>query len=117
MKLFFLCFFIFTSKAFLLTAQIRINIYDQRDHYEKVNLSEVADSIVYIPLETTDSCLLSDELQIFYGKDAIFVGDQKNERFYRFDKHGSFLNTIGQKGEGPADYTSALNFYVDEVFF
>lgn len=115
MKLFFLCFFIFTSKAFLLTAQSRINIYDQRDHYKKVNLSEVADSIVYIPLETTDSCLLSDELQIFYGKDAIFVGDQKNERFYRFDKHGSFLNTIGQKGEGPADYTSALNFYVDEI--
>lgn len=68
MKLFFLCFFIFTSKAFLLTAQIRINIYDQRDHYEKVNLSEVADSIVYIPLETTDSCLLSDELQIFTVK-------------------------------------------------
>lgn len=100
--------------VFSVNAQDKIDLYGHRNDFEKVRLSEVAQSVTYIPLETREECLLGDELQIFYGKEAIFVGDQKMGAYYRFDKKGKFLNQIGRKGNGPGEYASALYFYVDE---
>lgn len=108
-----------TLLIFLLTtcfihAQQKIDLYGNKDNFQKINLSQVAEKITYIPLEVTDESLLSEELQIFYAKDDIFVGDQQTGLFYRFDKSGKFLNKIGRKGDGPEDYPSAIYFYVDE---
>lgn len=96
-------------------AQSKIDLYGNKDIYQKVSLSKIAEDVVYIPLETTNESLLSEELQIYYGKDDLFVGDQQTNTFYRFDKTGKFLNKIGNKGNGPEEYPSALYFYVDEA--
>lgn len=78
-------------------------------------LSQIASGIEYIPLETSGKCLLSNELQVYLGKRDIFVGDQKEMKFYRFDRKGKLLNTIGQRSDGPQDYPFGLFFYVDEA--
>lgn len=98
----------------LSNAQQRIDLYGNKASYQKVELSKVAKDVLYVPLETTNESLLSDELQIYYGKDALFVGDLQTGSFYRFDKSGKFLNKIGNKGDGPEEYPSAVYFYADE---
>lgn len=98
----------------VVNSQIKIDLYKHINNSEIVKISEVARSIIYIPLETTYNSLLSDELQIYYAENDIFVGDQKTSCFYRFDKSGKFKNVIGKKGDGPKDYLSAIMFYVDE---
>jgi hypothetical protein len=82
---------------------------------EKVKaISSIAKSIRYIPLETTNECLLSNELQVYCGE-YIFIGDQKTQLFFRFDLDGNLLNQIGKIGGGPGEYPkNAIFFHVDE---
>lgn len=95
-------------------SQKEINLYAYLSENSTVELSHIARRIHYIPLETTSDCLLSNELQIYYASDFIFIGDQLTNTFYRFDKDGKFLNRIGKKGEGSQEYPDALFFFVDE---
>ena len=104
---------IFVLIAALSNAQQKIDLYGNKTNYQKVNLSKVAKEVTYISLETTPESLLSEELQIYYGKDVIIVGDLQTGSFFRFDKSGKFLNKIGNKGDGPEEYPSAISFYAD----
>ena len=104
---------IFVLIAALSNAQQKIDLYGNKTNCQKVNLSKVAKEVTYISLETTPESLLSEELQIYYGKDVIIVGDLQTGSFFRFDKSGKFLNKIGNKGDGPEEYPSAISFYAD----
>lgn len=95
-------------------AQQEINLAGNLANHEEIPLSSIASKVNYIPLETTENCLLSNELQIHVGKDDIFVGDIKMMTFYRFDKNGKLLNAIGEHGDGPEAYPNAIAFFVDE---
>ncbi|MDR1344915.1 MAG: 6-bladed beta-propeller [Tannerellaceae bacterium] len=95
-------------------AQKRIDVPGNLSNERAINLSAIAGEIRYVPLETKEECLLSEELQILWAADYIFVGDQKTQSFYRFGSDGKFLNTIGSRGNGPGEYPGAMFFYVDE---
>lgn len=114
MKAIFVSLFLFFMASGSSYAQAVIDLYGKLTEKENIGLSEIAKDVRYIPLETSEECLLSDELQLYYSSEYIFVGDQKIQKFYRFDKDGKFLNAIGKKGEGPEEYPMALFFYVDE---
>lgn len=66
---------------------------------EPLMLSELADSMSYIPLETRNETLTDD-------------GIQMGERFYAFthgdilcfDKKGKYLHRVGKPGRGPEEY-------------
>ncbi|MDD4822302.1 MAG: 6-bladed beta-propeller [Bacteroidales bacterium] len=67
---------------------------------EPLLLSELADSVSYVALETTKETLT---------KDAVRYGDRyytiiNEERLLCFDKNGKFLHQIGRKGKGPEEY-------------
>ncbi|MDR1356701.1 MAG: 6-bladed beta-propeller [Tannerellaceae bacterium] len=95
-------------------AQKRIDMSGNLSNERVTNLSAIAEEIRYVPLETKEECLLSEELQILWAANYIFVGDQKTQTFYRFGSDGKFLNTIGRRGNGPGEYPGAMFFYVDE---
>ena len=63
-----LCLLFFSLKGY---AQQEIDLAGNLSNYEEIPLSKVASKVEYIPLETTDKCLLSNELQIHWGKDDI----------------------------------------------
>lgn len=111
-SLYLLLLFCFCTTSF---AQRTIDLYNNLSNGQSVNLSSIANNIRYVPLETTENCLLSDDLQVYCTLNYLFVGDQKTNCFYRFDKSGKFLNIIGRKGDGPEEYPNALFFYVDEA--
>lgn len=83
---------------------------------EEANLSRYASSMQTIALETSDSCLLSSALQIWYAPDYFFINDLQSKKVYRFDAtNGKFLNTIGKLGQGPGEYGRIMNIYVDNA--
>jgi len=55
---------------------------------KEIMLNELASDIRYVPLETTDDCLMNNEFYImqYTGEDIITSG------IFHFDKNGKFLN-------------------------
>ena len=96
-----------------MSAQKKIDLSANLSNEKVKAISSIAHSIKYIPLESTDECLLSNELQIYCG-DFVFVGDQKTQLFFRFDLNGNLLNQIGKRGNGPGEYSGAIFFHVNE---
>lgn len=100
-------------------AQKNINLQGTRIH-KQVCLSDYASKIENVQLQTSDSCLLSDALSICCTDKFIFIQDFKTNMFYRFDRSGKFLNTIGRKGNGPFEYSKPFSFKIDalnDLFF
>lgn len=61
-------------------------------------------SIEYIPLETTDSCLVSNITSLIADDDYIFLGNGKTSQVFQFNRQGKFIRQIGRVGEGPGEY-------------
>lgn len=78
-----------------------------------VSLDSVFCHLELIPLETNDSCLLiyPDKILCFDGKYGIF--DSRYPALFVFDKHGRFIKRIGQKGNGPEEYTDIYDVILD----
>ena len=76
---------------------------------KEIMLNELASDIRYVPLETTDDCLMNNEFYImqYTGDDIITSG------IFHFDKNGKFLNKIGSKGQGPEEYLQGLFAFGD----
>jgi hypothetical protein len=79
----------------------------------EVKISEIAESIQYIPLAFTPSLNFIIELQM--TDDHIFLvsgGGNKGE-IYKYDLNGNFISTIGKAGRGPGEYRYGFTFTVD----
>jgi len=89
-----------------------INIQKQLSKTVICDLSNFADSISYIILETNDNCLLPANSSILYidSKDVFIRG---GNYLYRFDRNGKFKNRIGQIGGGPQEYSNLYDADVD----
>lgn len=66
-------------------------------------LSDVAQSIDIISLETNKKSVFDDILNLSVGKNDILILSNTT-RVLRFDKEGQYLNDIAALGEGPTDF-------------
>jgi len=83
------------------------------DKPEDIKLSDIADGIEYIPLETSAECLLGDATGLRVTVlDQYVVVNSKGLRL--FNRQGKYLRTIGGIGKGPQEYTSSGRFVIDE---
>lgn len=73
-------------------------------------LSELLTDVEYIPLETSDTCLLHEWAKILSVKGNIYVSSM-NE-IYKFDGKGAFIGKLSHIGQGPADYVKINDFEV-----
>jgi hypothetical protein len=76
-------------------------------------LSEIAKSIEYISLETSDESFLSLIQEVKLCKNKIYVLDVIG-KFLVFETNGKFLYQIGTKGEGPGEFLYLSSFALDE---
>ena len=74
---------------------------------EPLMLSELADSVSYVALETTKETLTKDGVQ--YG-DRYYCCFKSN--ILCFDKTGKFLHQVGQVGRGPQEYIMSRNYVI-----
>nr|WP_321522019.1 6-bladed beta-propeller [uncultured Macellibacteroides sp.] len=70
-----------------------------------LNLSDYAESIEYIPLETNDSVLITKIDQIALEDGAIVINDGSYSCKV-FDENGKYRCRVGRLGEGPDEFVS-----------
>ena len=92
---------------------IEYNIVQGIEKDEHIYLSEIAENIVSIPLETKRECLIADIRDIDISSDYILIKDDMDQVLL-FSISGKFIKRIGQKGKGPNDYLSATKVKISQ---
>lgn len=77
-----------------------------------ISASVIADSLAYVPLETSSNCLIKYVNQIGLDDKNIFIRDDK--KVLRFSIDGKFICNIGNVGEGPGEYICCGGFDIDQ---
>lgn len=86
-----------------------IDIEPVVDKLSQLKASDYFEKVEYIPLETTDSCLIANNSKITILPENILVNTEK--QCFLFDRRtGKFLNSIGHVGNDPQGYSSAFGW-------
>ncbi len=89
-----------------------INLEEALEHLsnKKMNFSEFAKDITYVPLETNDNVTIGGKWQppTHITNNHIFYGEMM------FTRDGKFVRRLGKQGQGPGEYLMALSITVDE---
>ena len=85
-----------------------INFPEAIDNIGIVNLSDVAKSIRYVPLETRGDALVGEYPRIAYDGNHIVVADLGG-KINVFDNSGKFVRSIDRVGRGPEEFLPPLN--------
>ncbi|GHS93844.1 hypothetical protein FACS1894207_0970 [Bacteroidia bacterium] len=68
-------------------------------------------NIRYIPLETSDDCLIGTTSKVLIRDNRIYVADfHKTLALFVFDMNGKFLFKISNRGQGPGEYIRFNDF-------
>lgn len=117
-----LLFIIITLSLISCEQEIEINdlrVIDLEGNVGKsreVLLSEVAESIEYIPLETREESLVGipRKESIIYENNLLFIC-QKGDYFKIFNSKGNYIRTFNKRGNGPKEYISSNMVVVDST--
>lgn len=69
--------------------------------------------MTFVRLETMDSCLIDRISQIESKGDTLFLLDANKSALFAFNKEGTFLHAVGNKGNGPGEYIWPSSIYLD----
>ncbi len=83
-------------------------------HPREVLLSEIAESIEYIPLENTTKALLGNVFDIQLTAKYIFIKHSGSPLLTQFSRDGKFIRHVGKEGRGPKEYGLMRKFSMDE---
>lgn len=89
-----------------------VDIESSLENFSIVKLSDYADDIRYIPLETSDSVLISGISKVIYERETIYILDH-TEQIFLFNNEGKYLRTFSRRGRGPGEYSDLFSFGVN----
>ena len=84
------------------------------DLQDGLKLSDFGSRVRYVPLETSDSCLIGRTQWALWSERGLLVpSSSRNEvRMYSFDMEtGRFITNVGHRGEDPKGYKGTLPYY------
>ena len=70
----------------------------------KILLSDIIDSITYIPLETNENFMLGTIRKNFICSENYILFDNTDYKKYLFSRSGKYIAQIGNVGAGPGEY-------------
>lgn len=80
----------------------------------EMKLSDIADSVRYIPLETKDNCLIDFINPATVVKTGKYWFVSSNSVLYQYTLDGKFIRTIGSRGGGPGQFNYFQQIDVNE---
>ena len=75
----------------------------------EIPLSDIAASITVIPLETNDSVLLQERIDVYMFGDYFLIN---NRELLLFDRNGKFIRKVINLGQGPAEVPYISDLWV-----
>ena len=115
---FFFLFFLFlllSNKTYSQTAIPKIAVDPKSNPKGKLMLSDIAESIEYIPLETKKECLVGTIRSFDISENYILIPATDTRDALLFKRNGEFLNPIGRQGQGPGEYFRPSKSFIDEA--
>ncbi len=91
---------------------ITIDVAGNMDKKRVLKLSEVAESIEYVPLETKKSSMVGRPLCYSITDDFIFLRGYGGP-IYKFSRSGKFIKKFGRVGKGPSEFSQYAKFTTD----
>ena len=101
-----------------------IDVINNIGKYQESFISEFVSELEYIPLETSENCLIGAvscmlvtpthifaQIYTSVGGGVILPG---TTRCYAFGRDGRFLREIGSVGQGPGEYQSMTGLFINE---
>ena len=86
--------------------------FDPEKYTDKViNLSVLADDIIYIPFDSIYP--LGHLIKLEINKSSIYIGTS-NLGILEYERNGKFTRRIGSVGRGPGEYISSNTFTIDK---
>ncbi|MCH4896619.1 6-bladed beta-propeller [Marinilabiliaceae bacterium JC040] len=100
------------SYSYMKNGILHLDLKSAKENAVAINLSEICDSAIYIPLETTKKNLIQEsEYILIDGNDLFYMYDWG---CYHFNLEGKFLGQIGKVGRGPGELT-CTSFFIDKA--
>jgi len=81
---------------------------------EEINISEIADEIIYIKLETNDNCNIGGVHSVFIKSKYIYIVDYIQHIIFIFNKEGQFIAKLDKRGKGPEEYQRLGHIIIDD---
>ena len=86
---------------------------DWNNVLEEIDYSPmVEDSVLMIPLETTDNSLIGEVSRLIYQNDLIYIADNLSNSIFVFDLAGKLKTKIHSEGNGLGEYNRLAYFTV-----
>lgn len=85
-----------------------INLTKGLKNDRKINLSEIATNIEYIPLETTEYSYTGTIKKVKFCNGFIFILESKEKVIQIFDNKGEHIKEINKCGKGPGEYINPI---------
>lgn len=94
---------------------VKIDLEGSIKNFRKITLSDIADTVEYIQLETSKQSLIGKILDYKVYSDIVLVNCVNS--VYVFDRSGKFQTTIGAQGKGPEEFIYAdwVDYYNDTI--
>ncbi|MFW5700170.1 MAG: 6-bladed beta-propeller [Cyclobacteriaceae bacterium] len=90
-------------------------IINPKEVSKQINISEFADSVKYIKLQTNPNCIIGSNIaEVLIKKKYIYVCDASQMKIFIFYKDGNFVGKLDKRGKGPEEYLHFAGMFVDE---
>jgi hypothetical protein len=81
-----------------------------------IKLSDICETIKYIPLQTTNECLIGNIDKIIFANDRFYILDKELAKaIFVFEYNGDFAFKVGNLGLGPGEYSSINDFVLNSL--
>lgn len=90
-------------------------LIDSDKSSNKIYTSNIFSDIEYIPLETTNECLIGEISRIIYYKKRFYILDTQTKSIFCFSNAGKFIYKIKSVGPGPGEYLNPNSISIDDI--
>lgn len=99
---------------------IHCNIREVIKNPQQFDIKKDIKKISYVPLETSDSSLIGNILDLVATKDFLFILDSRTGCILQYGMNGKFIRQVSKVGNGPEEYGMineiAVNSYTDKLY-
>jgi hypothetical protein len=79
---------------------------------QQMLISEIADTVEYLELKTPEDIIITSIRNVIPFENCLVV--KARNRMYLFHRDGQFISSIGNIGQGPGEYVTAMDVFIDK---
>jgi len=94
---------------------VKVDVKPSSQPKGSLMLSDLAEQVEYIPLETNDKCVVGKITYFDLSENYIVVCVFQTKEIFLFTRTGKFLTKIGKQGQGPGEFLYPSSIFIDEL--